>query len=138
MTAFDRFDQLKACAARALNMPVDSGRVATLASLQLAHERQIEQLAAGQRVDLTAFARIIELLDKFQPPPPPMPLTIQIIGRGEKIDRLPRDGSPLRTDVPPSDIPPTGIPSAEDRAAGVPPNGMVPTGTPTRHPHNVD
>jgi hypothetical protein len=121
---FDRFDELKRFAAEALNLPIDHPRTETLASIRMAHERQIEALAVGKHVDFSAFTKIIELLDKLTPPAH-VKLDIQVIPSdkvigpdGEMVDRPPR-AAPLPD--PPVDTCQPGTPAHEAARQAEPP-----------------
>ena len=64
----DRFGQLKAEIIEQHRLEPNDPHANTLAALKLARERMVEALAAGRTIDFTAFTRILEMLEKHEPP----------------------------------------------------------------------
>ena len=66
----DRYAEIKLEVAKLHKLDAGNPHVALLASLKLAHERGVERLADNKLSpgDLTAFAKIVEMLKEHEPP----------------------------------------------------------------------
>jgi hypothetical protein len=103
-----RFAELKAAAVAKYG---DEDRAKLIAGLEMMHEDAIERMAAGQHVDLAAFTRCVELLEKYRPPLIPA-VTLNVV----RTTYTPKPSSkPLDYETPPSSS--TPAPAAD----GLPP-----------------
>lgn len=114
----DRFAALKAKVQAKHGLRDDDDRANLLAGLLLMQEKAIERMAAGQEVDLAAFTKCMELIEKYIPRVVPKVELKIVRRRGPKLKQP--DHPPKPSDAAPS------TPSAAAPSDAAPPAPKLP------------
>jgi hypothetical protein len=108
MSRAELYQKLLKTAAKQLGCKPSDERAKDLAVLRLCRESITSKLISGRDVDPSALRWLVEELAKFSPPPEPLRVTVEVVGKdGIPISELPREPDP----TPPSPSTPPNPPA---------------------------
>jgi hypothetical protein len=115
MSRAELYQRLLKTAAKQLGCKPSDERAKDLAVLRLCRESITSKLISGRDVDPSALRWLVEELAKFSPPPAPLTVQVEVVGKdGVPISKLPREPEPEPTRPSPPMPPSCPVPAVSN------------------------